>query len=71
LGGRGRWISELEASLVYIVSSRTAIETLFRKSKKKEKKKNAIPFYSGVVNIPLCGIFLEDFEPILFHEKKR
>jgi hypothetical protein len=24
LGGRGRWISEFEASLVYIVSSRTA-----------------------------------------------
>jgi hypothetical protein len=24
LGGRGRWISELEASLVYRVSSRTA-----------------------------------------------
>jgi hypothetical protein len=24
LGGRGRWISEFKASLVYIVSSRTA-----------------------------------------------
>jgi hypothetical protein len=27
LGGRGRWISEFEASLVYIVSSRTARAT--------------------------------------------
>jgi hypothetical protein len=25
LGGRGRWISEFEASLVYKVSSRTAM----------------------------------------------
>jgi hypothetical protein len=50
LGGRGRWISEFEASLVYKVSSRTARlhrETLSRtktktktkKKKKKEKKK--------------------------------
>jgi hypothetical protein len=31
---RGRWISESEASLVYIVSSRTA-----RAKKRKEKKK--------------------------------
>jgi hypothetical protein len=28
LGGRGRWISEFEASLVYKVSSRTARATL-------------------------------------------
>jgi hypothetical protein len=27
LGGRGRWISEFEASLVYRVSSRTARDT--------------------------------------------
>jgi hypothetical protein len=42
LGGRGRWISELEASLVYKVSSRTARlyrETMSQKKKKKKKKK--------------------------------
>jgi hypothetical protein len=42
LGGRGRWISEFEASLVYKVSSRTAElyrETLSQKPKKKKKKK--------------------------------
>jgi hypothetical protein len=40
LGGRGRWISEFEASLVYRVSSRTA-RALQRNpvSKKKKQKK--------------------------------
>jgi hypothetical protein len=40
-GGRGRRISELEASLIYKVSSRTARaiyrETLSRKTKQKNK----------------------------------
>jgi hypothetical protein len=43
LGGRGRQISEFEASLVYRVSSRTARlyrSTLSRKTKKKERKKS-------------------------------
>jgi hypothetical protein len=38
-GGKGRWISEFEASLVYRVSSRTAgvhRETLSQKKKKKK-----------------------------------
>jgi hypothetical protein len=43
LGGRGRWISELETSLVYRVSSRTATATqrnpVSKKKKKKKKKK--------------------------------
>jgi hypothetical protein len=52
LGGRGRWISEFEASLVYKVSSRTAraiqrnpvskkpkIKKKTKKKKKKKKKK--------------------------------
>jgi hypothetical protein len=43
LGGRGRWISEFEASLVYKVSSRTASRAIQRnpvlKTKKKTKKK--------------------------------
>jgi hypothetical protein len=40
LGGRGRWISEFEASLVYRVSSRTARATQRNPvSKKKERKK--------------------------------
>jgi hypothetical protein len=41
LGGRGRWISEFEASLVYRVSSRTARATQrnpVSKKKKKERK---------------------------------
>ena len=37
MGGRGRWISEFEASLVYKVSSRTARDPV---SKKTNKKKN-------------------------------
>jgi hypothetical protein len=44
LGGRGRWISEFEASLVYKVSSRTARATQRNpvsknKNQKKKKKK--------------------------------
>jgi hypothetical protein len=43
LGGRGRRISEFEASLVYRVSSRTARTTqrnpVLKKPKKKKKKK--------------------------------
>jgi hypothetical protein len=39
LGGRGRWISEFEASLVYRVSSRTAWATQRNPVSKKKKKK--------------------------------
>jgi hypothetical protein len=46
LGGRGRRISELEASLVYRVSSRTARATqrnpVSKKLKKERKKKKEI-----------------------------
>jgi hypothetical protein len=41
LGGRGRWISEFEASLVYRVSSRTARATqrnLVSEKKKRERE---------------------------------
>jgi ribosomal protein L12E/L44/L45/RPP1/RPP2 len=45
LGGRGRWISEFKASLVYRVSSRTARATQRNsvsktKKNKKQKTKN-------------------------------
>jgi hypothetical protein len=43
LGGRGRWISEFEASLVYRVSPRTARDTqknpVSKNQKPKPKKK--------------------------------
>jgi hypothetical protein len=43
LGGRGRWISEFEASLVYRVSSRTARASqrnpVSKKNKTKQNKK--------------------------------
>jgi hypothetical protein len=42
LGGRGRWISEFKASLVYKVSSRTARATqknpVWKKNKKQKTK---------------------------------
>jgi hypothetical protein len=46
LGGRGRRISEFEASLVYRVSSRTAMATQRnpvskKKTKKRKKKKKS------------------------------
>jgi hypothetical protein len=37
LGGRGRWISEFEASLIYKVSSRTARATQRNPISKKKK----------------------------------
>jgi hypothetical protein len=40
LGGRGRQISEFEASLVYRVSSRTVITTQRNPVSKKNKNKN-------------------------------
>jgi hypothetical protein len=39
LGGRGRWISEFEASLVYRVSFRTARATQRNQSQKTKKRK--------------------------------
>jgi hypothetical protein len=39
LGGRGRWISEFKASLVYKVSSRTARATQRNPVSKKTKNK--------------------------------
>jgi hypothetical protein len=39
LGGRGRWISEFEASLVYKMSSRTARDYKKYLSQKKQKTK--------------------------------
>jgi hypothetical protein len=43
LGGRGRWISEFEASLVYRVSSRIARATqrnpVLKNNKKQKNKK--------------------------------
>jgi hypothetical protein len=38
LGGRGRWISEFEASLVYRVSSRTARKPCLEHPPPKKKK---------------------------------
>jgi hypothetical protein len=40
LGGRGRWISEFEASLVYKVSSRAARATQRNPISKKQNKTN-------------------------------
>jgi hypothetical protein len=40
LAGRGRWISEFEASLVYKVSSRTARAIQRNPVSKKKKKQN-------------------------------
>ena len=61
MGGRGRWISEFEASLVYRMSSRTARATqrnpVLKKKKEKEReeerkgreKKKICTFYRPVV----------------------
>jgi hypothetical protein len=54
LGGRGRWISEFEASLVYRVSSRTARAAQrnpVSKNKTKQKK-----WKGGKPNVYLTGL---------------
>jgi hypothetical protein len=56
LGGRGRWISELEASLVYRVSSRTARaiqrNPVSKTNKKTNKQKNPTTFMLKVLEKP-------------------
>jgi hypothetical protein len=51
LGGRGRWISEFEASLVYKVSFRTARATqrnpVSRNKKQKNKREDIDNILSG------------------------
>jgi hypothetical protein len=49
LGGRGRQISEFEASLVYRVSSRTARATQRNSVSKKKKKKVDFGEFSTVL----------------------
>jgi hypothetical protein len=53
-GGRGRWISEFEASLVYRVSSRIARATQrnpVSKNQKKKKKKKRETVYVKWLNV--------------------
>jgi hypothetical protein len=53
LGGRGRWISEFEASLVYRVSSRTAKATQRNPvSKNKNNKKKT----QGLATVALASL---------------
>jgi hypothetical protein len=47
LGGRGRWISEFEASLVYIVSSMTAKTTQRNPVSENQKKKKRMYYGYG------------------------
>jgi hypothetical protein len=60
LGGRGRQISEFEASLVYRVSSRTARATQrnpVSKNKNKKQKTNKqkeTEYCKGVLNSSIC-----------------
>jgi hypothetical protein len=54
LGGRGRWIYEFKASLVYKVSSRTARATEEKKKEKKKKKRKEKKKQNQTKNIT-CG----------------
>jgi hypothetical protein len=49
LGGRGRWISEFEASLVYRVSSRTARAIQRNPVSKNQNKKQKNPSQANKV----------------------
>jgi hypothetical protein len=50
LGGRGRWISEFKANLVYRVSSRTARATQRNPVSEKKKKKFHCPALNNLAN---------------------
>jgi hypothetical protein len=55
LGGRGRWISEFEASLVYKVSSKTARATRrnpVSKNQKKQSNKQTKKNHTNPINQP-------------------
>jgi hypothetical protein len=65
LGGRGRWISEFEASLVYKVSSRTAratqrnpVSKKTKQNKNKTKQNKKVPGrFSTTENQPFLLFF--------------
>jgi hypothetical protein len=68
LGGRGRWISEFEASLVYRVSSRTArathrnpVSKNQKKKKPKKKKKSSFYILSNYISMKFYEV-KEEFE---------
>jgi hypothetical protein len=67
LGGRGRWISEFEASLVYRVSKQDSqgytekpcLENLKKKKKKASKKENLrFPAPSRKLGVATCDCML-------------
>jgi hypothetical protein len=59
LGGRGRWISEFKASLVYRVSSRTAKTAqrnpVSKNRGRKKKKKPGDEILTGFITTKLQG----------------
>jgi hypothetical protein len=60
LGGRGRWISEFKASLVYKVSSRTDRATQrnpVSKKENKQTKKTPYPCCSLLKNTKLSHVW--------------
>jgi hypothetical protein len=65
LGGRGRWISEFEASLVYKVSSRTARDIQRNPvSKKKIFIREKFLKNMDVVSYSLIELFVQCFNTI-------
>jgi hypothetical protein len=64
LGGRGRWISEFEASLVYRVSSRTARATQRNPVSKNQKKTKQNKQTNKKKNNQQTGAELTDTDPL-------
>jgi hypothetical protein len=61
LGGRGRWVSEFEASLVYRVNSRT-VRTAQRNPVSEKKKRVAVVIVSLHSNRNLkTNVYIEVF----------
>jgi hypothetical protein len=60
LGGRGRWISEFETSLVYRVSSRRARAIQRNPVSKNEKQKNKQQQKKSIASSNWSDVNLED-----------
>jgi hypothetical protein len=71
LGGRGRQISEFEASLVYRVSSRTARATQRNPVSKKKKKKPKAQETHVDTDTPLTERSHKDAKTIMHKAYKR
>ena len=67
MGGRGRWISEFKARLVYKVSSRTARATQRNPVSKNKNKRPKTNKTKNKQTKPLHGLWTRQVRKMQFH----